>query len=230
MRTLHEPSPLSPHAREGGVTLLLATARQSQLAEYAHPNLGRLAIPDHFECVGETAAAGVPWAADNGCFHGLDHLGFYRMLDRLKGTPGCLFVCVPDVVGDAVATAHRFEAWSIGVERRGLPMALVLQDGIEDLLDWYGYHFHRLAGVFIGGTTEWKMGDTARAFAQHAHRNGLWVHWGRVNTERRVRYVKSTGACDSFDGSGWAKWRKANLRRGLALAAAPSQLALEAAA
>lgn len=196
--------------------LLLCTTAHPSLMQHAHPSLGRLVQPRHFSSIERTAGEGVPWAADNDCFQGLDAPRFYAMLDRLQGVHGCLFVTVPDVVGDAVATAKQFETWSVGVERRGLPMALVLQDGVENLLDWYGYNFHRLAAVFIGGSTEWKLGPEARAFAQHAAAHGKWVHWGRVNSRKRFDYITSTGAAHSFDGSSFARWRKTYLNEGLA--------------
>ena len=48
-----------------------------------------------------------------------------------------------------------------------------------------------------------------------AKRAGKWIHVGRVNSERRIRWAASLGA-DSIDGTGWAVWRDTNLPRGLA--------------
>src|SRR5205807_4076382 len=134
-----------------------------------------------------TAQAGIPWAADNDCFQGLDAEAFCAMLDRIAGLPGCLFVTVPDVirmtdrgpVGDALATLEQFGKWAPALERRGLPVALVAQDGLEQLrrlIPW-----HRIAALFVGGSTEWKLGAHARDIAQEARERGRWVHWGRVN-------------------------------------------------
>jgi hypothetical protein len=170
------------------------------------------------------------------------------MLDRLKGLPGCLFVCVPDVVrcvrcgrtvdgyrdgdpcscvfsraapkrvvGDAVLTARRFGAWAPGLERRGLPVALVLQDGLQrrELAAWLSATWHRLDAVFVGGSTAWKLGPDAARLVGLALRDGKHVHWGRVNTRERYRYIASVGG-HSFDGSSFARWRHAHLDRGLA--------------
>jgi hypothetical protein len=41
------------------------------------------------------------------------------------------------------------------------------------------------------------------------------VHWGRVNTNRRIRHCIATGACDSLDGTKWARWRTTYLDDGL---------------
>jgi hypothetical protein len=206
-----------------------------------HRNLGRLVQPRHYSSIRLTAAAGIPWAADNDCFQGLDAERYFTMLDRLRGLPGCRFVCVPDVVrcmrcsrtvdgypgaeacacrlqlrlvvGDAVLTARRFEAWAPGVERRGLPVALVLQDGIEQprIAAWLASAWSRLDAVFVGGSTAFKLGPAAAALVRLALRDGKHVHWGRVNTRERYRYIASVGG-DSFDGSSFARWRPTTSR------------------
>jgi hypothetical protein len=51
------------------------------------------------------------------------------MLTDLAGIPGCLFVTVPDVVGDAAATARQWVRWQAASRRRGLPLAFVAQNG-----------------------------------------------------------------------------------------------------
>lgn len=186
--------------------------------ESIHPRLGRLLQPRHLSSVELTAEAGIPWACDNDCFQGLDADAFGRMIDRVAGLPGCLFVTVPDVVGDAAATARQFEKWAPALERRGLPVALVLQDGIDSpaLAAWLERTWHRLTAVFVGGTTEFKEGPLAAELAREAKARGKWVHWGRVNTRRRYDLIVATGAADSFDGSKWARFRKTYLDGGLA--------------
>jgi len=181
--------------------------------EAVHPRLGRLMQPRHLSSIELTAAAGIPWAADNDCFQGLDEAAYRRMLDRLEGLPGCLFVTVPDVVGDAAATLARFDDWAPELEARRFPLGLVAQDGmtVADLDE----RADRLAALFIGGTTEWKEGPAAAELAVEAKRRGLWVHWGRVNTRRRFDLIVATGAADSFDGSKWARFRKTYLPGGL---------------
>lgn len=152
------------------------------------------------------------------------------MLDALAGAPGgCLFVTVPDVVGDAQATARLFEVWWRAPARRGLPVALVAQDGLEGLGSWLSLAWARIDALFIGGSTGWKLGPSAEALALAAKRRGKWVHMGRVNSARRIRYAASIG-CDSVDGTKWVRWRDAYLRSGVVLASAPAQLRLAVAA
>lgn len=195
--------------------ILLVTTAQPNFAEHpapngagVHPMLGRLIQPRHFSSIEQTGAAGIPWAADNDCFQGLDAHAYSLMLDRIAGVPGCLFVTVPDVVGDAQATAELFDAWAPELEARGLPLALVLQDGVENLA-WLDGVWDRLAAVFVGGTDEFKLGPVAAELAREAKRRGLWVHWGRVNSRKRIRHIAETGAADSCDGSPWATLRLA---------------------
>jgi hypothetical protein len=196
--------------------LMLVTTAHPSLSEHpgpngetVHPALGRLIQPRHTSSIEATAAAGIPWAADNDCFQGLDADAFTRMIGRLEGLDGCLFVTVPDVVGDAKATAAQFDRWAPELEARGLPVALVLQDGIDELGDWLEATWPRLAAVFVGGTDDFKLGPIAARLAAEAKDRGLWVHWGRVNTRRRMDHIAATGAADSFDGSSWAIFRKA---------------------
>jgi hypothetical protein len=150
------------------------------------------------------------------------------MLDAVTGTPGrCLFVTVPDVVPNAHATAALFEVWWRALARRGLPAALVAQDGIEHLQRWLSMAWPRVDALFIGGSTAWKLGASAEALVTEAKSRGKWVHMGRVNSDRRVRYAASIG-CDSIDGTKWVRWRDAYLNSGLDLVSREVQLRLAA--
>jgi hypothetical protein len=206
--------------------LLLATQAEPQMVEHACPNLGRLVQPRHYNALPATIARGVPWAADNDCYQCLDAHAYDRMLDRLHHVGGrCLFVAVPDVVADAEASARQFERWWTGPARRGLPVALVAQDGLEHMGRWVSMVWPRLDALFIGGSTEWKLGPAARALVREANRRGLWVHMGRVNSVKRIAYAAEIG-CDSIDGTGWMRWRNIHLPTGLQAVSAPPQVAL----
>jgi hypothetical protein len=222
--------------------LLLATQAMPQMRAHAHPNLGRLVTPRHYPTLLDTVRAGVPWAADNDGFQGVDYDAWSRMLDAIvdaritahngerRGelwTDPLLFVTVPDVVADAAATASRWVRWAPAVRRRGLPLAFVAQDGCELGLVPAAHEFDCL---FIGGSTEWKLGAECAQLVRAAKRAGKWVHMGRVNTERRIRYAASIG-CDSVDGTKWVRFRDTYLDRGLdavATATAHPQLRLVA--
>ena len=66
-----------------------------------------------------------------------------------------------------------------------------------------------------GGSTDWKLGPTARALTAEAKRRGKRVHMGRVNSLKRLRYADAIG-CDSADGTYLTYAPDANLPRLLA--------------
>ncbi len=136
------------------------------------------------------------FAGDNGCFLRYDPTAIIAMMQRIHGTPDCLFMTAPDVVGDAGATLELFKQWRKVIVWFGLPVALVAQDGLErQRVPW-----SRLDALFIGGSTEWKLGTAAAALAHEAKQRGKWVHMGRVNTRRRLEYAGSLDV-DSVDGT-----------------------------
>ncbi len=145
-----------------------------------------------------------PWACDNGAFSGLDVAAFLRMLRRFQDfNSDCLFVTAPDVVGDAKATMTLFNEWEPFIHSLGYKVAFVGQDGlrIQDV-PW-----KRCEAVFLGGSTEWKLGTVARDLAGYGKAYGKWVHMGRVNSARRMKYAIRIG-CDSVDGKQWSAWSR----------------------
>jgi hypothetical protein len=103
----------------------------------------------------------------------------------------------PDVVADAAATITRSLPWLAKIRALGLPAAFVAQDGQEDLLvPWDQFDV-----LFIGGSTEWKLGSHSAAIASEARRRGKRVHMGRVNSHRRLITAALSHFCDSADGT-----------------------------
>lgn len=157
--------------------------------------LGFIATPAQ----GNTRPDGVTWCADNGCF-GKGYPGdagwFGWLQKHAADAPTCAFAVAPDVVGDAAATLARSLPWLPQIRALGYPAALVAQDGLEALtVPWDAFDV-----LFIGGTTEWKLGRHARALIREAKERGKRVHMGRVNSAQRYRYAEHIG-CDSVDGT-----------------------------
>jgi hypothetical protein len=195
--------------------MALVHASPTTLASYKTKYLGVLSSPRRFY----TNIEGWRWAADNDAYSDWNPDRYRRMLDGIWGLPGCLFVTAPDVVGDADRTLELFEEWYDDLNAVLQPLALVAQDGLTtDRVPW-----RQIDALFIGGTTEFKMGDTARELVAEAQRHGKWVHMGRVNGHRRIRYAKAIG-CDSFDGTSLSWFRDRWLLEYLSHAAAPTQL------
>jgi hypothetical protein len=171
--------------------LYLGTASGPRVRQaMADGHLGQMVTPQS----GNRVVEGVRWVLDNGCFSASwDEHHWQATMDRLMGTRGCLFAVAPDVVGSAEATMELWRRWWTVPMRRGFPVAYVAQDGC-----WFIPEGP--SALFIGGSTEWKLGPEARALAAAAKREGLWVHMGRVNSLRRLRYAADIG-CDSVDGT-----------------------------
>jgi hypothetical protein len=148
---------------------------------------------------------GALWVADNGCGPGKHGIG--------KGYPGderflawlasheaercrCLFAAAPDVVGSAQATLARSLPMLPRIRELGYPAALVAQDGLElSEVPWAAFD-----ALFIGGSTEWKLGPDAARLVRAAKARGKHVHFGRVNSRKRLRYAAELG-CDTADGT-----------------------------
>jgi hypothetical protein len=147
---------------------------------------------------GNKRPTGVLWCADNGAFSdNFDEDKWWRFLTaNAHAADSCAFAVAPDVVGDAEATLARSAEWLPRIRALGYPAAFVAQDGLEALeIPWDEFDC-----LFIGGTTEWKLGQHARRIAAEAKARGKWLHMGRVNSERRFRYARAIG-CDSVDGT-----------------------------
>jgi hypothetical protein len=148
---------------------------------------------------GNKRPPGVTWCADNGCF-GKGYPGDEKWLTWLEknahAAPDCLFATAPDVVGDAAATLERSSPWLPIIRELGYPAALVAQDGLENLeIPWNSFDV-----LFIGGSTEWKLGSAVRSIVKEAKDHDKHVHMGRVNSLRRYQYATAIG-CDSADGT-----------------------------
>jgi hypothetical protein len=148
------------------------------------------------------------WACDNGAYSGFDPAAYVAMLSRVEGQPGCRFVTAPDVVGDWAATEALYRQWQPMISARGFPVAVVLQDGVSvPVVPW-----DTADALFVGGTTEFKLGTTARTIVAYGRSRGLWCHMGRVNTRRRYRYASAIG-CHSVDGSTFSWYARTSADR-----------------
>jgi hypothetical protein len=176
---------------------LSGSVNSRHLEHYRSGRIGYMKTPNNNPLTDDHTV----WALDNGCFTesypGDD--AYLGLLDKLaEHRHRCLFVAVPDVVGDAEATLAR---WRQGMPDRivakGYRPALVLQDGmtVADMED------ANPAAVFVGGSTGWKLGAEARALCDWAHRRGVFIHVGRVNSFARFAYARDVLHADTADGT-----------------------------
>lgn len=140
------------------------------------------------------------FAMDNGAFSRFEVGGFLKMLAKHEPRKDlCRFVAAPDVVGCARRTIECFKHWQPRLVK--WPVAFVCQDGQENLdIPW-----ENCSAIFIGGSTEWKLGRHAAAIVKASKVIGKWCHIGRINTPGRFEYFDELGA-DSCDGTGLARY------------------------
>jgi hypothetical protein len=190
---------------------LLVSGATRTFAKYkSNPHLGRFVEPKCWSRIETVVGCGKPWAVDNGAFGGFQAKPFLKLLDRVAGWSGCLFVACPDVVGNAKATLNLFPVWRLRIRDSGLPVALVGQDGLEEeQVPW-----DEIDALFLGGSTAWKLGSAAQELAGQAKARGKWIHMGRVNSRKRIRTAFDF-RCDSIDGSGFSRWPDIRLPKGL---------------
>jgi len=134
---------------------------------------------------------------DNGAFSYFDEAAFTRLLRReLPRKQDCLFVCVPDKVGDHIETLIMWEQYKHLAE--GWRRAFVVQDGFTgappdaDVL-------------FIGGTTAFKDSREVEQIVCDGVARGVHVHVGRVNGAKRFWKFRALGA-HTCDGSGVSRF------------------------
>lgn len=186
--------------------LLVSGATKTMARFRGHPYLGELMRPGN----GNRPSFPV-WAADNGAFAGFDEAAFLAMLGRFS--PAAAWVAAPDVVADAVATSTLFDEWEPRIRALGYRVAFVLQDGCAEV-PW-----DRMECLFVGGSTSYKLSRAAARWMREAKARDKWVHVGRVNSVRRLRWCYDHGA-DSVDGTQvsmfpdrWLPWTLAALER-----------------
>ncbi len=188
-----------------------APPNAARLSKYKENNVGVIYTPNMGARPGQIEHINF-WAADTGCYsrgNNFDLDNYLRWLDdRKQYADKCLFATAPDVVGNAFATWQRSKDVLPLIRDMGFKAALVAQDGIEGMaIDWRAFDT-----LFIGGSTDWKLGKHCLALVREAKKQGKRVHIGRVNSFKRFRLMASWGA-DSADGTYLAFGPDRNLPR-----------------
>ena len=144
---------------------------------------------------------GGEFAIDNGAFSRFDAAAFRRLVAREEPAMArCLFVTCPDIVGAARRTLELFKRRSLWIPT-GVPVALVAQNGIEDLdIPWDEFQC-----LFIGGVDPWKDSSVVADLVRAGKIMEKHIHIGRVNTAKRFNWFDSLGA-DTCDGTGVSRY------------------------
>ena len=150
---------------------------------------------------------GFQYALDNGAWSchirkvPFDQCAFETALEKLGR--GADWVVLPDIVAGGIKSLDFSLSWVDRV-RPMAPVLLPVQDGmsVEDVSGLVGPDM----GVFLGGTTEWKL-STMRAWGALAAKTGAYFHVARVNTAKRIRLCQDAQA-SSFDGTSVTRFAK----------------------
>lgn len=149
-----------------------------------------------------------PWFHDNGAWR--DHVAgrpfnvtrWLRDQWRIRArqlAPD--FIVAPDIVAGGDASLEMSAFWR---DQLAGPAYVVVQNGMTDSsvaahTDAMADRDLAYAGVFVGGSLEWKL-ETSAAWVRWAHARRLRVHIGRVGVVARMRWARDIGA-DSIDSS-----------------------------
>lgn len=185
------------------------------------PYIGRLIQPRNGNDVAELSTCGLDHGADNDALQGVDPIKLLALWQQLAAarSPWLRFVAAPDAVeltpdgprGDWHGTLWLWRCWRRALSDLALPAAIVAQDGATvDTVPW-----NEIAALFIGGSTTWKLSQSAALLIRAAAARGLWVHVGRVNSMRRLAHFDQLPV-DSFDGGQFSMFPDTYIPRYLA--------------
>jgi hypothetical protein len=154
----------------------------------------------------EWRTEGFQYALDNGAWadyqsgQAFDEDGFERLLDQLGA--GADWVILPDIVAGGLESLRLSVRW-LNRCLSVVPLALLaVQDGMK-AADVHGLVGPNV-GVFLGGSTEWKLA-TMREWGEFCLQRNIYYHVGRVNTRRRMGLAVRSGA-NSVDGSSGSRY------------------------
>jgi len=160
---------------------------------------------------------GFPYALDNGAWTAHQRGEpwredlFVELVEKLGH--GSDWIVAPDIVGGGLESLALSREWIPRLTGRSRVL-LAVQDGMRpwDVASMLGPD----TGIFVGGSTEWKL-DTLPQWGALAAERGCWLHVGRVNSARRIRLCLDAGAT-SFDGTSASRFavtipRLDNVRR-----------------
>lgn len=150
---------------------------------------------------------GFPYALDNGAWsdyragRDFDSDKFQALIDALGWQAD--FVVAPDIVAGGLNSLRLSLCWLAPLLVRTRLVLVPVQDGMgpQDLVNIV---LPKRIGIFLGGSTEWKLA-TMRQWGEFCAERGVYYHVGRVNTLKRFRLAHIAGA-DSVDGSSASRY------------------------
>lgn len=148
---------------------------------------------------------GFRYALDNGAWTAhqagtpFDERLFGGMIELLGAKAD--WILLPDIVAGGRASLEYSLSWKDRLAGIA-PLLLAVQDGmtVDEVRPLVGPQL----GIFIGGSTAFKLGTMAQ-WGKLAGERSCWLHVGRVNTARRIALCAAAGA-HSFDGTSVSRY------------------------
>lgn len=148
------------------------------------------------------------YAIDNGAWTAFqkkcafDSRSFIRLVIALGALAD--WVATPDIVGGGLDSLNLSLKWLPWVLRHTKRALIPVQDGMveDDVRDLLSDR----VGIFIGGSTPWKLSSMAR-WCRLAKEKNVWCHVGRVNSMQRIKRCQMAGATP-FDGTNATRFSK----------------------
>lgn len=176
------------------------TGTLSTLAALRELGWRQLVAPGQRPSFGHTAG----WMLDNGAWslhrngRSFDARAGARFLRHLVAWGRHAdFVVAPDIVAGGAGSLALSRAWLPACMYNSRRTLVAVQDGMTEA-DLAALPLGPRVGLFVGGSTEWKLATVGR-WGAYARRRGCWLHVGRVNSADRIDLCRASGA-DSFDG------------------------------
>jgi len=157
--------------------------------------------------VGSWRTEGFPYAIDNGAWsdytagRDFDDERFQALVDKLGGAAD--WVVAPDIVAGGIRSLRLSLVWLAPLLVRTRMVLIPVQDGMGPA-DLVNIVLPKRIGIFLGGSTEWKLANM-RLWGEFCAERGVYYHVGRVNTQKRFRLAHMAGA-DSVDGSSASRY------------------------
>lgn len=150
---------------------------------------------------------GFSYALDNGAWtdyrsgRDFDDEKFKALIDKLGWQAD--WVVAPDIVAGGLLSLRLSLVWLPHLLVRTKLVLVPVQDGM-DPEHMVGVVMPKRIGIFLGGSTEWKLANMVR-WGEFCAARGVYYHVGRVNTMKRIRLAHIAGA-DSIDGSSASRY------------------------
>lgn len=152
---------------------------------------------------------GMPYALDNGAWSAFiqgrpfDELAFDKAFSLLG--ENAEWVVLPDIVAGGLRSLEFSLLWLERLRSSPAPLLLAVQDGMTP--DDVREYLSPAVGIFVGGTTEWKL-KTLHSWGILARRRCCHLHVGRVNSAKRILLCAAAGGAHSVDGTSASMYAK----------------------